>query len=233
MTIIEKTYRWNGVLTKRGSTRRIILHHAAAATCTADQIHAWHLANGWAGIGYHFFVRKDGSVYRGRPEDTVGAHAGSNNYDSIGVCFEGSFDKEQMPEAQRRSGTELVAYLKRKYGVTQVQKHSDVNATGCPGEGFPFDAIAYGTAQPAADPAPARAEASGAAGRLPLLHSGSTGGHVRAVQALLNGYGYNSGAVDGIFGGGTAAAVKRFQMASDLAADGIVGRDTWSRLLGE
>lgn len=32
------------------------------------------------GIGYHFLVRKDGSVYRGRPEDMVGAHAGNNNY---------------------------------------------------------------------------------------------------------------------------------------------------------
>ena len=93
MKIIEKTYRWNGTLARRGVTRRIILHHAAAVTCSADQIHAWHLANGWSGIGYHFFVRKDGTVYRGRPEDTVGAHAGGSNSDSIGVCFEGSFDK--------------------------------------------------------------------------------------------------------------------------------------------
>ena len=88
MQIIEMTYPWAGTLAKRGVTRRIILHHAAAVTCTARQIHQWHLANGWAGIGYHFFVRKDGRVYRGRPEDTVGAHAGNNNYDSIGICFE-------------------------------------------------------------------------------------------------------------------------------------------------
>ena len=144
MKIIEKTYRWNGTLARRGVTRRIILHHAAAVTCSADQIHAWHLANGWSGIGYHFFVRKDGTVYRGRPEDTVGAHAGGSNSDSIGVCFEGSFDKEEMSAVQRRAGTELVAYLKKKYGVTTVQRHSDVNATGCPGTHFPFDAIAYG-----------------------------------------------------------------------------------------
>ena len=122
MKIIEKTYRWSGTLARRGVTRRIILHHAAAVTCSADQIHAWHLANGWSGIGYHFFVRKDGTVYRGRPEDTVGAHAGGSNSDSIGVCFEGSFDKEEMPAVQRRAGTELVAYLKKKYGVTTVQR---------------------------------------------------------------------------------------------------------------
>ena len=78
MQIIETTYKWAGTLARRSATRRIILHHAAAVTCTPQQVHQWHLANGWSGIGYHFFVRKDGSVYRGRPEDTVGAHAGNN-----------------------------------------------------------------------------------------------------------------------------------------------------------
>ena len=221
MKIIEKTYRWNGTLARRGVTRRIILHHAAAVTCSTDQIHAWHLANGWSGIGYHFFVRKDGTVSSGLPRYTVGAHAGGSNSDSIGVCFEGSFDKEEMPAVQRRAGTELVAYLKKKYGVTTVQRHSDVNATGCPGTHFPFDAIAYGReAEPSAPSVPAAAASdrkSGAASLLPVLRRGSAGGHVRAVQALLNGYGCDSGAVDGIFGGGTAGAVKRFQRAAGLA----------------
>ncbi|EKC77056.1 protein containing N-acetylmuramoyl-L-alanine amidase, family 2 domain protein, partial [human gut metagenome] len=45
----------------------------------------WHLANGWAGAGYHFLVRKDGTIYRLRPEDKVGAHAYGSNYNSIGV----------------------------------------------------------------------------------------------------------------------------------------------------
>ena len=65
MEILEQTYDWAMPLARRSATRRIILHHAAAVTCTARQIHQWHLANGWAGIGYHFFVRKDGRIYRG------------------------------------------------------------------------------------------------------------------------------------------------------------------------
>ena len=56
MNIIEKNYKWNGNLKNRKSTNRIILHHAESKSCTADDIHSWHLANGWAGIGYHFFV---------------------------------------------------------------------------------------------------------------------------------------------------------------------------------
>ena len=231
MEILEQTYDWAMPLARRSATRRIILHHAAAVTCTAQQIHQWHLANGWAGIGYHFFVRKDGRVYRGRPEDTVGAHAGNNNYDSIGICCEGSFDREQMNEVQMKAGAELVAYLKQKYNITAVQRHKDVNATGCPGGSFPFEAIAYGGSA-AATPVQTARTANDTAVTLPLLTKGSSGSTVWSVQALLNGLGHNAGTVDGLYGDNTAGAVKRFQLANSLAADGIVGRDTWHRLLG-
>lgn len=231
MKINEVTYKWSGALTKRRSTSRIILHHAAASKCTAQQIHQWHLANGWVGIGYHFLVRKDGSVYRGRPEDTVGAHAGNNNYDSIGVCFEGSFDREQMGEVQRKAGAELVAYLKGKYGITKVQKHSDVNATGCPGVHFPFAAIAEGGAAGK----PAESAAGGFTAVFPQLAKGSKGDKVRVLQELLLGRGYDLGTygADGDFGATTHRRVVSFQKANGLAADGIVGKNTWRKLLRE
>lgn len=142
MNIIEKTYDWASTLSTRKLTSRIILHHAEASSCNADDIHSWHLARGWAGIGYHFYVRKDGSIYRGRPENKLGAHASGANNDSIGICFEGAYMKETMPTAQLNAGKELVAYLKNKYGITKVQRHKDVCATDCPGTNFPFDEIA-------------------------------------------------------------------------------------------
>ena len=161
----------------------------------------------------------------------MGAHAGNNNYDSIGICFEGSFDREQMNEVQMKAGAELVAYLKQKYNITAVQRHKDVNATGCPGGSFPFEAIAYGGSA-AATPVQTARTANDTAVTLPLLGKNSGGNTVRAVQALLNGLGYNAGTADGLFGDNTAGAVKRFQAASGIAADGIVGRDTWHKLLG-
>lgn len=154
MNIIEKTYKWASTLSKRKSTKRIILHHAESKNCTADDIHRWHLANGWAGIGYHFFVRKDGSIYRGRPENKLGAHAKGANSDSIGICFEGSYMTETMPNAQLKAGQELVSYLKGKYGITKVQRHKDVCSTNCPGTNFPFDKIAKGTVVSTATPTP-------------------------------------------------------------------------------
>lgn len=155
MNIIEKTYKWNGKLSNRKSTHRIILHHAESKSCTADDIHRWHLANGWCGIGYHFFVRKDGSIYRGRPEGVVGSHAKGSNSDSIGICFEGSYMTETMNQTQINAGRELVAYLKNKYGISKVQKHMDVCSTNCPGTNFPFDAIVNGTVATAPTPTPA------------------------------------------------------------------------------
>lgn len=144
MNIIETNLNF-GNLTKCSRTVRAILHHSAGSKASAEDIHRWHLANGWAGAGYHFLVRKDGSVYRLRPEWAVGAHASGSNSDSIGICFEGNFMTETMPTAQKQAGKELVAWVKKKYGFTKVQAHRDVQATGCPGTNFPFAEIANGS----------------------------------------------------------------------------------------
>lgn len=64
----------------------------------------------------------------------------------------------------------------------------------------------------------------------PIVRNGSRGNLVRLLQYLLNYYGANI-SVDGVFGGGTERAVKEFQRANNLTADGIVGRNTWNKLL--
>ena len=144
MNIIETNLSF-GSLSNRSKTTRIILHHAAAKTCSAEDIHRWHLGNGWSGAGYHFLVRKDGKVYRLRPEKAVGAHASGSNSDSLGICFEGDFTSEKMSTTQKNAGKDLIAYPKKKYGISKVQKHSDVCSTDCPGKNFPFSEIAGAT----------------------------------------------------------------------------------------
>lgn len=122
----------------RKETRYIVLHHAADPTCSVEDVHAWHLAKGWNGIGYHFFVRKDGSIWTGRPINTVGAHAYGVNSQSVGICFEGNFETETMPDEQKKAGLWLVNFVLGKYPAATVKKHSDFNATACPGRNFPF-----------------------------------------------------------------------------------------------
>lgn len=140
MNIIETNLKFSSLST-RSKTNRIIIHNADAKECSAQDIHRWHKERGWSGMGYHFLVRKDGTIERGRPENTIGAHASGHNSDSIGVCFEGAFMTERMGQTQINAGRELISYLKNKYGITKVQRHKDVNPTNCPGDNFPFDAI--------------------------------------------------------------------------------------------
>ena len=142
MNIIETKWEWRTGLSTRSKTNVIVLHHAAAKVCTAKQVDSWHKGNGWTGIGYHFFVRKDGSIYRGRPEWAVGAHASGHNSDTIGICAEGNYDEEKaMPDAQKTAIKELLRYLKCKYPAAVLKRHSDVCATGCPGKCYPYNEI--------------------------------------------------------------------------------------------
>ena len=58
-----------------------------------------------------------------------------------------------------------------------------------------------------------------------------SGDSVKKLQLLLNGLGYSCGQADGDFGAKTLAAVKSFQIHFGLASDGVVGKQTWGRLL--
>jgi N-acetyl-anhydromuramyl-L-alanine amidase AmpD len=111
----------------------IVLHHAEASHCTIQDIHQWHLNNGWAGCGYHYLVRKDGSIYTGRPENAIGAHCPSENTHSIGICAEGEYMHEAMPQVQKQSLIELGIYIKNKYGINRVGGHKEFYSTDCPG----------------------------------------------------------------------------------------------------
>ena len=65
----------------------------------------------------------------------------------------------------------------------------------------------------------------------PTLKKGAKGNITKLVQEKLVSLGYNTNGVDGIFGTGTEKAVISFQKSNGLVADGIVGKNTWRKLL--
>lgn len=138
MKIIECNLPRNGNFTRRSKTDEVILHHAEASSATVWDINDWHLNNGWTGIGYHYYIRKDGSVYRGRPEWALGAHAVGHNDRSIGICCEGAYMTETMPAAQLASLKALLRDIMGRYGKLALKRHKDVNSTDCPGKNFPW-----------------------------------------------------------------------------------------------
>jgi len=111
----------------------VILHHAAASQCSAEQINQWHLKRGWAGIGYHFLIRKDGTVEEGRPIQYVGAHCNGNNSCSIGVCLEGDFRKEKPTNEQIEALNNLIPKIRKVYPtIKRILNHNDLYKTACP-----------------------------------------------------------------------------------------------------
>ena len=110
----------------------VVLHHRAG-NGTVESIHTQHLKNGWAGIGYHFYIRKDGTVYEGRPITYVGSHCKGNNSCSIGVCLEGYFRKDVPTTEQLRAVKDVYALVKKTYrNIYKMVNHRDLFKTSCP-----------------------------------------------------------------------------------------------------
>ena len=139
MDIIDVGLEFSSPLVKRSKTDYIILHHAAG-NGSVESIHRYHKnTKGWLGIAYNFYVRKDGTIYIGRGFDTVGGHTTNYNYNSIGICFEGNFDNEQMSDIQFNAGVTIIIECKKRYNNAKIIMHKDVAQTACPGKNFPFE----------------------------------------------------------------------------------------------
>ncbi|SHG60645.1 N-acetylmuramoyl-L-alanine amidase [Thermosyntropha lipolytica DSM 11003] len=143
MQIKETGLKFNGPLKPRTRTNRIIIHHTATpGDVAAETVHTWHLNQGWAGIGYHYLIRQDGTVERGRPENVIGAHAGpEGNSDSIGIALAGNFEIVRPTEKQMEALVWLIRDLIKRYGELQIIGHRDVIATSCPGKLFPLEEV--------------------------------------------------------------------------------------------
>ncbi len=121
-----------------------IIVHCAATRPNMDigvaEIRHWHVhGNKWRDIGYHFVIRRDGTIEDGRPIEVSGAHTGGRNSNSIGVCLVGgvSQDDYTVPEnnftdAQFDALEHLLRQLKADYGIEQVSGHRDYAAKACP-----------------------------------------------------------------------------------------------------
>lgn len=141
MKIIESNLQFKS-LSYKNNPKQIFLHHAEARSCTIQDVHNWHLSNGWSGCGYHFFVDKQGKVYRGRLENSIGAHCKGHNTNSLGICAEGNYMLEDMPAVQKNAIIELCKHLCSKYGIIDVKGHKEAPyATDCPGTKYPLQEI--------------------------------------------------------------------------------------------
>jgi N-acetylmuramoyl-L-alanine amidase len=114
----------------------IIIHQSASNNPSHDDISVireWHKnERNFSDVGYHFFIRKNGEVQKGRDEDKVGAHCKGHNSGSIGICLSG--EGEKTPEQLQALEILLIDICSRhELEKKDILGHFDLAATSCPG----------------------------------------------------------------------------------------------------
>lgn len=242
MKIEDVGLSFNDKLKPLKDVTKIIVHHPAHKTWDIHDIHKAHKNKGWSGIGYNYFVTKDGRVQKGRGNN-VGAHVSGHNSHTIGVSFQGNFQEETPTNEQLRAGAELIAQLIRDNGINihDVIGHCDVAATVCPGKNFDLDLLRdfileftnpNTTTTVKAPKIQVKSEVVvkpkiASKGGKTVVKKGDRGKIVGTIQKLVGAK------VDDIFGKNTEAKVKAFQKSKGLSQDGIVGENTWRELTGD
>ena len=125
----------------RESVRYLILH-CSATRCdkdyTAEQLLRDHKTRGFRTVGYHFYIRRDGTITQHRKLLEVGAHCRPWNRCSIGICYEGGLDGKGLPAdtrtpAQKAALTQLLQELGRNFPAALTVGHRDLNPQkACP-----------------------------------------------------------------------------------------------------
>ena len=210
----------------------MFIHCSASDRAEHDDVEIirnWHVeGNGWSGIGYHYFIKKDGEeVQPGRSLERIPAAQKGNNTATIAICLRG-LAVENFTVEQYRSLIDLCNQIEAAYGgMISFHGHCEVSAKACPV--FPYAEV-LGLYDHGAMELSQTTEPAIAAPR-PVLRLMDRGPHVEELQQLLNAHHLRL-AADGIFGQATRTAVIAFQRESGLHPDGIVGGRTWARLTG-
>jgi len=127
--------------------REIIVHCTATPEgkdFTVADITRWHKDRGFATIGYHYVVYRDGTIHNGRDVNISGAHCTNHNSISIGVCYVGGMDannekpKDTRTASQRMMLLKLLKELKALYPDAKIYGHRNFANKACPS----FDAKA-------------------------------------------------------------------------------------------
>lgn len=113
-----------------------IIIHCSATPASADigvsEITAWHKERGFLECGYHYVIRRNGEIEKGRSKEKIGAHTKGFNVKSIGICLVGGVDKngkarDTKTKAQEESLRALLDELLAEFKGASVLGHRDLN----------------------------------------------------------------------------------------------------------
>lgn len=114
---------------------KIIIHCSDTPAGRNDDIEdvtRWHKARGFRTCGYHYVIKLDGEIQRGRNDGTIGANCKGHNSKSIGICYIGGKEGDTRTIAQKVSLVYLIGMLKNMYKESIVYGHKDFSTKPCP-----------------------------------------------------------------------------------------------------
>ena len=123
------------MMASSASVKYIVIHCSATRSTrdyTAEQLLRDHKTRGFRTVGYHFYIRRDGSVTQHRKLLEVGAHCRPWNRCSIGICYEGGLDKngkakDTRTDAQKKAMRELVQDICHRHDIIDILGHRDTS----------------------------------------------------------------------------------------------------------
>lgn len=108
---------------------------------TAADVNEWHRQKKWDCIGYHFFIKLDGTIEAGRPLWKEGAHCYGHNRNSIGICYAGGLIRKgeqayyvdtRTPEQIRSLYLLIITLLHCYPSISKVTGHNEYSHKACP-----------------------------------------------------------------------------------------------------
>lgn len=216
---------------------KVFIHCSASDNPEHDNVATmdlWHRQRGWAGVGYHLFIRKSGELEVGRDMEKVPAAQEGHNVGSIAICLHG-LAKTKFTDAQFKTLKALCQQIDAAYIANPLTYHGhcEVAAKACPV--FDYKTV-LGLSEngrlPQIKSVGALIEQPVVRGisdlespdmRETVLSIGAKSSAVLALQGQLDDLGYFVGKLDGGFGNRTRDAVLAFQADNHLNTDGKVG----------
>lgn len=126
----------------RNRTDYIVIHCSATPPSMdigVTEIDRWHRARGWLKVGYHFVIKRDGTVETGRALDAPGAHAKGYNHKSVGICMIGGVTETDRTRPSNNFTPEQWGALRSKvvevlevHPEAKVIGHNEISAKACP-----------------------------------------------------------------------------------------------------
>lgn len=121
----------------------VVVHHSATSSGTPEAYARYHVEKrGWPGIGYHYVIQKDGTIYQTNQLDTISYHTSGQNTNSIGICLTGDYDKQEPVQIQLQKCAQLIAALRQNFTQElKIRSHAAYSTKTCPGKNINMENI--------------------------------------------------------------------------------------------